>query len=111
EIVESGGYWVSGFDLEIMWLASVFPVGHPRLLTPPGAALHKISKPAVEAHKGLPVLIPPFLSAEDNSDWKLHAFCRQHDWKIWLKGRYYEAVRTGSWEAVQSVRLAMNEAW
>jgi diaminopimelate decarboxylase len=111
DVLDSGAYWLSGFDLEIMWLASVFPEGHPRLLTPPRSALARIGKPAVEAHRGLPVSIPPFISAADHSDWELHAFCRRHDWKVWLKGPYYEAVRTHSWDVVESVRLAMNRAW
>jgi diaminopimelate decarboxylase len=109
-ILESGALWISGFDLEIMWLASLFPEGHKNMLTPPAGALRKISKPAVEAHKGLPVRIPPFISTE-HSDWDIHAFCRQHDWKVWLKGPYYEAVRTASWDAVEIVRSVLARAW
>ncbi|MEJ7669071.1 MAG: hypothetical protein WKH97_10140 [Casimicrobiaceae bacterium] len=110
-ILDSGAYWLSGIDLEIMWLASVFPQGHHNLLIPPPNALQKTRKPAVEAHRGLPVRIPPFISAAEHSDWELHAFCRRHDWKVWLKGPYYEAVRTHNWDVVESVRLAMNRAW
>src|SRR4028118_1910290 len=43
EVLDSGALWVSGVDLEIMWLASVFPEGHKNLLTPSTAALQKIS--------------------------------------------------------------------
>lgn len=111
EILDSGALWLSGIDLEIMWLASVFPAGHPNLLTPQSAALQKISKPAVEAHKGLPVRIPTFISTKEHSDWELHAFCRQHDWKVWLKGPYYEAIRTRSWDVLESVRTALERAW
>ncbi|MDQ6770591.1 MAG: hypothetical protein M3Z54_11460, partial [Gemmatimonadota bacterium] len=111
DILDSGAYWLSGFDLEVMWLASVFTRGHPRLLVPPREALQRTSKPSVDAHDGLPVRIPPFISTEEYSDWELHAFCRRHDWKIWLKGPYYEAVRTHSWDVVESVRIAMNRAW
>src|ERR671933_2172777 len=46
QVLDSGALWISGFDLEIMWLASVFPEGHSNLLTPPAKALAKISKPA-----------------------------------------------------------------
>src|SRR5215212_8681705 len=53
-VLDAGALWISGVDLEIMWLASVFPDGHENLLTPPAGALQKIGKPAVEAHKGLP---------------------------------------------------------
>ncbi|MDQ3805360.1 MAG: ATP-grasp domain-containing protein [Acidobacteriota bacterium] len=110
DLLDAGALWISGVDLEIMWLASVFPEGHPNLLTPPPRALRKIGKPAVEAHKGLPVRVPTFISTE-HSDWELHAFCRQHDWKVWLKGPYYEAVRTPTWESFETVRAALTRAW
>ena len=110
EALDGGALWVSGVDLEIMWLASVFPEGHPNLLTPPRSALRMIAKPAVEAHKGLPVRVPTFISTE-HSDWELHAFCRQHDWKVWLKGPYYEAVRTPAWDTFEVARAALAKAW
>jgi diaminopimelate decarboxylase len=110
KILDSGALWISGFDLELMWLASVFPDGHRNLLTPSAAALRQISKPAVEAHKGLPVRIPSFISTE-HSNWELHSFCRQHDWKVWLKGPYYEAIRTHSWDAFESLRAPLARAW
>lgn len=110
DTLDSGALWISGIDLEIMWLASVFPDGHQNLLTPSSAALEKVSKPAVEAHKGLPVRIPTFISTE-HPDWELHSFCRRHDWKVWLKGPYYEAIRTASWDAFEVVRAALSRAW
>jgi diaminopimelate decarboxylase len=110
EVLDSGALWVSSVDLEIMWLASVFPEGHPNLLTPPPAALKLIAKPAVEASEGLPVRIPTYISTE-NSDWALHAFCREHNWRVWLKGPYYEAVRTPSWDAVEIMRALVARAW
>ncbi len=110
EVLDAGALWISGIDLEIMWLASVFPDGHRNLLTPSTEALQRIGKPAVEAHKGLPVRIPTFISTE-HSDWELHAFCRKHDWKVWLKGPYYEAVRTRSWDVFESVRTTLARAW
>ncbi|MDQ1522932.1 MAG: hypothetical protein QOE47_856, partial [Pyrinomonadaceae bacterium] len=110
EVLDAGALWISGVDLELMWLASVFPEGHRNLLTPPTAALRKISKPAVEAHVGLPVSIPTYISTE-TPDWELHAFCRQHGWKVWLKGPYYEAVRTASWDTFERVRTLLARAW
>ena len=108
--LDAGAYWLSGIDLEIMWLASVFPEGHRNLLTPPRTALRKIAKPGVVAHEGLPVRIPTFISTE-HSDWELHAFCRRHDWRVWLKGPYYEAVRTPTWDAVEIYRSLVAKAW
>ncbi|MDQ3907398.1 MAG: ATP-grasp domain-containing protein [Acidobacteriota bacterium] len=110
EVLDSGAIWVSSVDLEIMWLASVFPRGHANLLTPPPEALKRIAKPAVEASKGLPVRIPTHISTE-NSDWALHAFCREHNWRVWLKGPYYEAVRTPTWDAVEIMRTLVARAW
>lgn len=110
ELLDDGVLWISGVDLEIMWLASVFSEGHPNLLTPLSEALRKIAKPAVPAHRGLPVKIPEFISTEE-SDWDLHAFCREHGWKVWLKGPYYEAVRTHTWDAFERVRNILSHAW
>jgi len=108
--LDDGGLWISSIDLEIMWLAEVFPNGQPNLLTPPMSALLQIAKPAIPGHKGLPVRIPPFVTTEC-TDWELHAFCREHDWKVWLKGPYYEAVRTPSWSDLQHWRHVLTTAW
>ncbi len=108
--LDAGGLWISANDLEIMWLASVFPEGHKNLLTPPTSSLQMVAKPAVPAHEGLPVQIPTFVSTEI-SDWDLHMFCRQHNWKVWLKGPYYDAVRTRNWSEFQNMRAALSSSW
>jgi diaminopimelate decarboxylase len=110
DALDAGGLWISGSDLEAMWLASLFPEGHPNLLAPPMGALKRIAKPAVEAHRGLPVKIPPYVSTE-LSDWDLHAFCREHNWRVWLKGPYYDAARTASWDAFTAARNALTKVW
>jgi diaminopimelate decarboxylase len=110
ETLDDGGLWISGSDLEAMWLASLFPEGHPNLLAPPMQAMKRIAKPAVEAHEGLPVKVPPFIST-DHSDWDLHAFCRQHNWRVWLKGPYYDAARTPSWDVFEAARNALTKVW
>jgi diaminopimelate decarboxylase len=109
-LLDEGSYYISCNDLETLWLARVFPDGHPNLLTPPETALVQVAKPAVPAHKGLPVKIPPFVTT-DLSDWDLHTFCRQHDWKVWLKGPYYEALRVHSWAELESYRKLLSSAW
>ena len=94
-----------------MWLAEVFANGHHlNLLTPPLSALQRVGKPAVPAHEGLPVKIPQFVTTE-LSDWELHAFCRENDWRVWLKGPYYEAVRTQTWSDLQHWRAVLSSAW
>jgi len=110
QVLDAGGLWISGIDLEIMWFGDIFPNGHPNLLTPPAGALKQVAKPEVSAHKGLPVKIPVYVSTE-LSDWDLHAFCRQNDWKIWLKGPYYDAVRTRSWSEFLDMRHRLSSAW
>ena len=110
EKLDAGGYWISSIDLEIMWLAENFPEGHPNLLTPPMEALRRVSKPEINAAEKLPVRIPEFVTTE-LSDWELHAFCREHNWKVWLKGPYYEAVRTQTWDALQHWRNVLSKAW
>lgn len=110
EVLDSGALWISGIDLEVIWFGSVFPDGHPNLLTPPLAALNRVAKPAITASAGLPVKIPPFVPT-DLSDWDLHAFCRHHDWKVWLKGPYYDAFRTRSWAEFEATRSDLSRAW
>ncbi len=108
--LDEGGYWISGSDLEAMWLADVFSAGHPRLLAPGMSAFKRIIKPAVEAAQQLPVSIPEYISTE-HSDWDLHKFCRTHDWNVWLKGPYYDASRTPNWEVFEIVRGALSKVW
>jgi diaminopimelate decarboxylase len=110
DALDAGGLWISGSDLEAMWLADLFPDGHPNLLTPPMAGLRRITKPAVEATLSLPVTIPDYISTE-HSDWDLHAFCRAHNWRVWLKGPYYDASRTPTWDAFTAVRAALKKVW
>lgn len=110
ERLNAGGFWISGSDLEAMWLADLFPDGHPNLLAPPMSALKRITKPAVEAASALPVRIPTYTST-DRSDWDLHSFCRQHNWRVWLKGPYYDAARTPSWDVFEAARNALTKVW
>ena len=108
-VLDSGALWISSIDLEILWFADVFPNGHSNLLTPPAEALKQVAKPEISAAKSLPVKIPPFVSTEI-SDWDLHRFCRAHDWKVWLKGPYYEAVKTENWAKFEETRNQLAEA-
>lgn len=108
--LDAGALWISGSDLESLWLSDVFPVGHRNLLTPSANALRQTAKPEVIAAKTLPVTIPPFVSTE-LSNWDLHEFCRQNDWRLWLKGPYYEAVRVSDWTAFEHWRRVLERGW
>ncbi len=109
-ILDSGAIWISGIDLEIMWFSEIFPEGHPNLLAPSLSALKRTAKPGIPAHEGLSVKIPEFVST-DVSDWDLHSFCRRNDWKIWLKGPYYDAVKARNWAQFEEVRAALARSW
>jgi diaminopimelate decarboxylase len=108
--LDAGSLWISSIDLEILWLGEAFPGGHANLLTPSASALSRVAKPAIPAHSGLAVRIPEFVTTE-LSDWELHAFCREHDWKVWLKGPYYEAVRIACWSDLEHWRKVLSKAW
>lgn len=110
KVLDSGAYWISSIDLEIMWLARIFPDGHPSLLTPCREGLELVAKPAIPGHVGFPAKIPPFVSTE-LPDWDLHEFCRQHNWMVWMKGPYYEAVRIRSWAHLLEMRHILSKAW
>jgi diaminopimelate decarboxylase len=109
-VLDDGALWISGSDLEAMWLASVFPDGHANLLAPNSDALKRIAKPAVEALEPLPLKVPAFVST-DLADWQLHAFCREHNWRLWLKGPYYDAARTPTWDSFVAARNALTKVW
>ncbi|MDB5698090.1 MAG: hypothetical protein JWN69_894 [Alphaproteobacteria bacterium] len=109
-LLDAGNMWISGSDLEAMWLADLLPEGHQNLLAPTMNALKQIAKPKVEGASGLPVKIPAF-TVTDRSDWDLHAFCREHNWRVWLKGPYYDAARTPSWDAFVAARNALTKIW
>lgn len=109
DILDSGSLWISGLDLEIIWLARTIGF-HPSLLIPPSSALRKIAKPAITAAKILPFKIPPFIYTRE-SDWDLYAFCRKHGWLVWLKGPYYEARRVRSWLELKQARFDLSQTW
>lgn len=109
-LLDAGNLFISANDLEVLWLAQILPDGHPNLLTPPADALKAVAKPGVTGHGGLPVKIPVYVSTE-LPDWELHAFCRAHNWKVWLKGPYYEAIRITTWADLEVTRDRLSKAW
>lgn len=109
EVLDGGALWFAGQDLEVQWLADALP-GHAGAMLPPAAALRKVSKPGISAAAALPVRIPDFIPA-DRSDWDLHAFCREHGWRVWVKGPDYEAVRAPDWPSFRAAREAMGRMW
>jgi diaminopimelate decarboxylase len=109
DTLDAGALWISTLDLEIHWLAQALP-RHPNLLIPPTAALKNIVKPAISAHARLPVGIPPFVLTT-LPDWDLHAFCRRHGWRVWLKGPYHDAQRVWRWDVFRASRSELARLW
>ncbi|MDP9349123.1 MAG: hypothetical protein M3P24_08285, partial [Gemmatimonadota bacterium] len=89
EVLDGGAFWFPGQDLEVQWLTESLR-DRSRAFVPSVEALRRVAKPDIQAARNLPFCIPDFVSV-DRSDWDLHAFCREHGWKVWLKGPNYEA--------------------
>lgn len=109
ERLDADSLWISGLDLETRWLAhAVGP--HPRLLSPSTAALTAVEKPAADLARRLGLFIPPTISTRQD-DWELHAFGREHGWRLWLKGPHYQAARVNGWRSLQHVRTHLADTW
>ena len=107
--VADGSLWLSGLDLETIWLASK-GVGTGQVLIPSVAALRSVKKPAAAVADalglGAPLSLPLSAPASD-----LAAFGRTRGWKVWLKGPFYEAQRVASWSHLLTVRDHMKAVW
>ena len=108
-VLDGGALWFPGQDLEVEWMSGALP-DPARAMLPPIAALEQVAKPAIFAAEGLPVSIPEWMGA-DRSDWDLHAFCREHGWRVWLKGPNYEAMRVRDWPSFRYGRDFLSELW
>ena len=114
EAVGHDGVWISGLDLEARWLAQAIErlddEMRTRILVPSPLALHAVEKPAAAIAARLGLRVPPTIPATD-TDAAVNAFGRQHGWRLWLKGPYYEAVRVGSWPQLLSARESLSATW
>ena len=101
--------WIATLDLEVAWLARTL-APHPRLLTPSETALVTTLKPQPSVAGLLPLEMAPSLdvSAPDEA---IHAFCRAHSWRVWIKGPYHDAVAVGDWRHLEEVRARMKDGW
>jgi len=98
---------ISGLDLEVRWLADHV---HPRVLAPPRRAVDASSKPAMVGATSLPVRIPDWInwSADDR---ELATFCRQHSWRVWVKGPAHEARAVENWQELQLAADQLTRTW
>ena len=93
--VADGSIWLSGLDLETIWLSSR-GVSPREVLVPSVAALRSVKKPAAAAAKALGLHSPPTLPLSAPAS-ELASFGRTRGWKVWLNGPFSEAQRVGGW--------------
>ena len=109
QMLNDGALWISGLDLETIWLA--YEIGeHPNLLIPPFHALDQVRKPAIPASQNIPVKIPPF-TLTSAPEYDLYAFCRKHGWPVWVKGPWYQAHLARNWREVKATCAVLSETW
>lgn len=108
-VLDAGALWFAGQDLEVDWLAGAL-TDSSRAFLPPAGALAQVAKPSIEAARKLPFVIPEFIPV-DRSDWELHSFCRQHGWRVWVKGPNYEAMRVRDWPSFRHARSVLSDTW
>lgn len=102
-----GGYFISGLDLEAMWLSRA---AIPGVLVPPADAMRRAAKPGMFAFSALPAAVPRWCPS-DVGDRELHAFARHCDWRVWVKGPAYEARLARSWAELCAARAKIGETW
>lgn len=108
-LIARNGFWISGLDLETLWLSGTLP-GHPKILCPSSASLAKTAKPAPNVSEIMGLRTPPWISLQ-NDEADIHSFCRNMGWQVWVKGPWYEAVRAHNWTGVISAYHRINETW
>lgn len=107
--LDAGSAFMPCLDLEIRWLADALPA-HPLLLCPGPKALHLTRKPADLIAGELGLGTPEFLSCSE-PDPVLHAFCRRHSFRVWLKSPHHGAALVRSWRELTAVRGSFAAAW
>ena len=109
KILRSGAFWISGLDLETLWLTLTLP-NEANLLIPPIDALNKVGRPTVSVHQDLATKTPPFISC-GQSDWDIYAFCRKYGWQVWLKGPLGGARHLRNWNELNAARHELTQIW
>ncbi|MEI6398800.1 MAG: hypothetical protein WCO71_08525, partial [Pseudomonadota bacterium] len=99
-------YVLSALDMEVAWLSqNVAP--NSKLLSPTAEALRYAQKPFVKAGQFLPFKAPEiFLEAGD--DQALYDFCREHSWRVWVKGPFHGAQFVQSWRELDHARRSLS---
>ena len=106
----ANSFLISGLDLETLWLSRHADSFGRRLLVPPWPALRLTAKPAIEGVATLGLDVPPWVSM-DAGESSVHAFARQHGWRVLVKGPTYEAVRVRSWPETVAAMARIRRTW
>lgn len=107
--LDAGACWIPTLDLEIAWLARQLGE-RSGLLAPPSAGLAQTMKPAPSIASALPLAQPPALDLAASDD-EIHAFCRAHSFRVWVKGPYHDAVAVKSWRQLEATRAQLRKRW
>lgn len=110
DLMEPGVLWISGLDLETVWLAETVASACPGVLVPPPDAVKSVAKPLVHGLAELPFRRPNSIELS-GSESEVYAFCRQHGWPVWVKGPYYEARRVETWSELEKARAGLSAIW
>ncbi|MEV0663679.1 hypothetical protein ACIBI3_20875 [Actinomadura luteofluorescens] len=109
EVIErSGGYFLSGLDLEAQLLAERAPA-HPAMLLPPRDAFRAVRKPATEAAELLGMPAPrhrPATSTEEAA-----RFAARHGWPVWVKGVRHQARAVGDLTSLRCAFQQIRDTW
>ena len=108
QLAEDQSYWLSGLDLEVNWLAAAIS-GRSVVLSPSPSSLAAVRKPPTMPVR-LGLRTPAHLSL-DESDVTLARFCRDHNWRVWVKGPFYEARSVQNWRQFQAARNDLSATW
>jgi diaminopimelate decarboxylase len=108
--LDGGAFWLPTLDLEVGWLARMLRP-HRGLLSPSEAALATTVKPRAAIADRLPLAVSASLDLSASPDEEVYAFCREHSWRVWVKGPHHDAVAVSSWRDLERARVKIGERW
>ncbi len=109
-LLAAGAVWIPGVERELAWLSEAVEPS-PRMLVPSRTALAALATPLESVSRRLGLALSPTVSA-DSPQSELHAFCRFHDWRIWLKGPFQgESLPVRSWAGLTAARRRASLVW
>jgi len=108
-VLDEGSVWITSHDIEVDFLSRELG-RHPRLLVPSSESFLQTAKPTQSVSELLPFSRPSqILFSREESD--LYDFCREHSWRVWMKGPYHEAFPVSNWRELDLARRRMATQW